>query len=64
MIANILPTILIELGKALVRWLSDYLKMKEAEKKINKDAKGAIRDVKKIKDRADRTKRLNDIINN
>ena len=47
----------------LVDWFKEYLKQKEAEKKLKKEAKGKINDVKKIKDRSERVKRLNDIIN-
>jgi hypothetical protein len=64
MLAKILPTILIELGKMLVKWLGDYLRQKQAEKKIKKDTKDRIDVIKKIPDRAERMRRLNDLINN
>ena len=55
--------ILVGVLEKLLDLLKDYLKIKEAEKKIKKEAKGKTADVKKIKDRSERLKRLNDIIN-
>jgi len=64
MLNKIVQWVAVALLERFLDWLKDYLKMKEAEKKIKKKAKDDINAVKKIKDRQDRAKRLNDIINN
>ena len=61
---KILPPIIIAIAERLLEWLRDYLKQKQAEKKIKNKAKDDINAIKKIKDRKERAKRLNDIINN
>ena len=61
--SKILPPIIIAIAERLLEWLRDYLKQKELEKKIKNKAKDNINAVRKIKDRKERAKRLNDIIN-
>ena len=61
---KILPPIIIAIAERLLEWLRDYLKQKQAEKKIKNKVKDDINAIKKIKDRKERAKRLNDIINN
>ena len=64
MLNKIIQWVAVALLERFLDWVKDYIKMREAEKKIKKDAKDRIDVVKQIKDRKERAKRLNDIINN
>jgi hypothetical protein len=69
MVEKILTTLLIEGLKRFVEWLEDYLRLRKAAKKIKAEGKDKFKEVKKdakdkTKPRAERVKRLNDIINN